>query len=365
MKRVSLCMMLVALMATAPAQGADQPKPLIQMAILLDNSGSMSGLINQARTQLWSVVNEFATTKKDGRIPELQVALYIYGNPPPKQILALTNDLDKVSEKLFAVTIRGGSEHCGQVIQEAVDKLAWSKSKGDLKVIFIAGNERFTQGPVDYRKACKAAIEKGIVVNTIHCGNEAQGVSGKWKDGAMLADGSFMNIDQGQAVVAINAPQDKKIAELNAKLNTTYVAFGAKGKEAEKRQQVQDANAAKSGSLGSRIAAKASAQYRNAGWDLVDALKEGKVKLEDVKDEDLPETMRKMSVAERKKHVEAQRADRAKIQTEIRKLNEERKSYVAAELKKRGTADNSLGAAMLKAVREQAAKQNFDLKGGK
>jgi len=148
-------------------------------------------------------------------------------------------------------------------------------------------------------------------------------------------------------------------------LNTTYVAYGPAGKEAEQRQRVQDANAAKSGSLGSRIAAKASAQYRNAGWDLVDALKEGKVKLEDVKDEDLPEAMRKMSVAERKKYVEAQRAERAKIQAEIRKLSEERKNYVAAELKKQGKADNSLGAAMLKAVREQAAKRNFDLKGGK
>ena len=38
--------------------------------------------------------------------------------------------------------------------------------------IFIAGNEPFTQGPVNYAESCKAAITKGIIVNTIHCGGE-------------------------------------------------------------------------------------------------------------------------------------------------------------------------------------------------
>jgi von Willebrand factor type A domain-containing protein len=367
MTRLWMCVILAVVMAAPMATAAEKQveKPLIQMAILLDNSGSMSGLISQARTQLWSIVNEFATTRKGGQVPELQVALYIYGNPPPTLLLPLTNDLDKASEKLFAVRISGGSEYCGQVITEAVNKLAWSKSNNDLKVIFIAGNERFTQGPIDYRKACKAAIEKGIIVNTIHCGPKATGIAGKWQDGAALADGRFMNIDQNQTVVAVNAPQDKKIAALNAKLNTTYVAYGAMGRGAAERQRAQDANAAKSGSMGSRVTAKASAQYRNASWDLVDALKDGKVKVEDIKEADLPENMRKMSVAERKKYVAGQATARVKIQKQIRTLGEERAKYVSAELKKLGKADNSLGTAMRKAAREQAAKKNFSVKAEK
>src|SRR5438045_3476712 len=53
--------------ATAPAAAkpeAAKPdaveKPKIQMAVLLDTSNSMDGLIGQARTQLWKIVNEFA-----------------------------------------------------------------------------------------------------------------------------------------------------------------------------------------------------------------------------------------------------------------------------------------------------------------
>ena len=66
--------------AIAAAPDAVQKKPVIQLCILLDTSNSMDGLIDQARTQLWRVVNQFATAKRDGRSPELQVALYEYGN---------------------------------------------------------------------------------------------------------------------------------------------------------------------------------------------------------------------------------------------------------------------------------------------
>ena len=53
--------------------------------------------------------------------------------------------------------------------------MAWSNSPADLKVIFIAGNEPFTQGPVNFRKASARARARGVVVNTIHCGSREEG----------------------------------------------------------------------------------------------------------------------------------------------------------------------------------------------
>ena len=61
------------------AAGSEAP-PKIQVALLLDTSNSMDGLISQAKTQLWTVVNEFSKAKKRGRIPKLEVALFEYGN---------------------------------------------------------------------------------------------------------------------------------------------------------------------------------------------------------------------------------------------------------------------------------------------
>ena len=118
--------------ASQPA-AAPADRPLIQLALLLDTSNSMDGLIDQARSQLWTVVNHLARTKKDGQTPRLEVALYEYGNQGLKpqdgfirQVLPFTDDLDSVSEKLFALRTNGGDEFCGQVIQTAVNDLKWS-----------------------------------------------------------------------------------------------------------------------------------------------------------------------------------------------------------------------------------------------
>lgn len=346
-------------------------KPLVQMAILLDTSGSMSGLINQARIELWAIVNEFIFAKQNGMEPEIQVALYEYGKSSLdvkdgyiRMIVPFTTDLDKVSEELFALETNGGSEYCGWVIKEATESLTWSPSPDDLKVIFIAGNEPFTQGPIDYRASCKAAISNGIVVNTIHCGSEQDGINGNWKDGAALADGRFLNIDHNRAVVHIEAPQDKEIAELSARLNDTYIAFGTSGRIAYERQAVQDRNAAlvSQEAVMQRALAKSSFNYRNDNWDLVDALKENKTKLEDIETKDLPENMQKMTAEERKAYIQAKAKERAKIQKRIQELNVKRKNYIAAEMKKQHNNADTLGAAIIMAVREQAIDKNFSFK---
>jgi len=344
-------------------------KPVIQMAILLDTSSSMDGLIDQARTQLWKVVNEFATSKRDGKNPELQVALYEYGNdglPSEggwiRKILPFTTDLDKLSEELFALKTNGGTEHCGQVIGKAVKELAWNASNDDLKVIFIAGNEPFTQGAVDFKATCKAAITKGIVVNTIFCGEKQEGIEGQWKAGAELADGRYMTIDQNYKPPEISAPQDTEITRLGGELNKTYLAFGAAGKAGSARQEAQDTNAlaAAPSVAAQRQVAKAQAVYSNATWDLVDAKKDGTLDLDKVDVKDLPPEMQKMTPAERKAYVEQKAKERAEIQAKIQKLDDERKKFVAEEMKKQAqTGANTLDAAVVSAVREQGKKKGY------
>ena len=346
-------------------------QPVVQIAILLDNSGSMSGLIAQAKTQLWNIVNEFISAKQDGKAPRVQVALFEYGlnNAPAKngyihQLSPLTDDLDKLSEQLFSISQKdaGSEEYCGWVIRDAVEKLEWDSSPKTYKAIFIAGNEEFTQGSVKYTVACKAAISKGIIVNTIHCGSESDGISGKWKDAAAISDGRFLIINHNAQVAAIPAPQDKDIAELNAKLNTTYVAYGAKGAEGKGRQIAQDANAAAAPAApavtAQRAVSKASANYSNSGWDLVDRAKEKDFDISKVADAELPEEMRKLSVEERKTYVEKKRAEREELQKKLTSLAAARDKYVA-EKQKEQSKDPTLASAVTTAVREQAEKKGM------
>ncbi|HOX37905.1 MAG TPA: VWA domain-containing protein [Candidatus Brocadiia bacterium] len=370
---ITLAFVVASLSFICGSLSAQETKPKIQVAILLDTSGSMDGLIEQAKTRLWDIVNEFVKTTKAGMKPQLQVALYEYGNDRLKSdegyirmICPLTDDLDKVSEELFALTTNGGSEYCGQVIKCATEGLAWSKSNGDLKIIFIAGNEPFTQGGVDYRQACKDAIGKGIIVNTIFCGNQEEGARTNWKDGADLADGKYVNIDQNQAIVHIETPQDGELARLNGELNRTYVVYGRAGAEGKARQEAQDLNALNSSGAvaAQRAASKASAFYSNERWDLVDAVNNSHVKLDEVQKEELPEEMKKMSDKEREDYVKTKTEERKKIQAQITKLAEERKAFIAEKRREAAGKDGkaTLDQAIILAVREQAAKRDFQVK---
>jgi hypothetical protein len=340
--------------------------PRVQIALLLDTSSSMDGLIEQAKRQLWTVVNAFQNARRDGKSAQLEIALYEYGNDGLsaeggyiRQVLPLTTDLDKVSEQLFALRTNGGSEYCGQVIQKATQQLKWSAEKKDLKIIYIAGNEEFDQGPVNYSKAIGAAKEKGIVVNTIHCG----GADRLWAKGAQLAGGKAFSIDQNQAVAHVAAPQDDEIAKLGVELNKTYLGYGSTGKEAKMRQQAQDMNAAGNmASATSRAVSKSSRLYDNSGWDLVDGVKKGKVKVEALKDEELPDELKGKSVEERKAIVAEQEKKRAEIQTRIQKLNTERSQYIAEQQKAQVAAGGAtLDKAILESVKTQAAEQNLSL----
>ncbi len=366
MKRLLLC---ACILAALPVFAATPPEPKIQIAILLDTSSSMDGLINQTREQLWKIVNTFAAAKKDGKKVKLELALYEYGNDGLsseggyiRQVSGLSQNLDAISEQLFALRTNGGSEYCGMVIQKAVNQLAWSKDPHDLKLIYIAGNEEFTQGPVDFHQSVKAAVEHGITVNTIHCGDEQAGIAGQWKAAATLADGRFIVIDQDHQVAQVAAPQDKEIAQLGEKLNATYVGYGAAAPEAAARQEAQDKNAhaLSLGSATQRAVSKASAAYDNSGWDLVDAKNKGK----DISKMDaaaLPAPMRAMKPEERDAFVEKKAKERAELQTRINSLNAEREKFVDAEVKKQAQAGGAktLDAAVIESAKAEGARQAY------
>lgn len=339
----------------------------IQLALLLDTSNSMDGLIDQAKSQLWKIVNELATSRKNGKNVELFVALYEYGKDAiPSQeghlrnIVPFTQDLDKISDELFKLKTNGGQEYCGKVILDAVNNLQWKKSNDDLKIIFIAGNEPFTQGDVDYKNACKKAVKNGIVVNTIFCGNYDEGIQTMWKDGADISDGKYMNIDHNAEIVHIDAPQDDEIIKLGQELNKTYIAFGNNGREKKELQAEQDANSMSLSNevMVQRSVTKSGGQYRNSTWDLVDAKKDGSVKIEELKDEELPDEMKKMSKEERKAYVDKMSKEREKIQNKINKLNEERSKYVAQKMLENKN-DSTLDAVMINTIREQAKQKNY------
>lgn len=350
----------------------EENKQKIQIALLLDTSNSMDGLIDQAKSQLWRIVNEMAKASCGEKKPDFELALFEYGNDRLsvtdgyiRQLTGFTTDLDVVSEKLFSLTTNGGSEYCGEVISTSLKNLKWDDSKQSLKVIFIAGNEPFNQGRVNYIESCTQAKQKDILVNTIFCGGYLEGVNSYWKKGADITSGSYMNIDQDQKTAFISTPFDDKILQLNVTLNNTYVSYGKAGASKKAAQATQDQNASQygKGNAVERATSKTKHVYKTDSWDLVGAAESKSVSIADVKEEELPEEMKKMDGKQRKEFVDAKAKERAKVKIQMAELEHKRNEYIAVEKAKAANvgpaAASPLEDVMLKSVKKAGATKSF------
>jgi hypothetical protein len=347
---------------------ADSPAPenrKIQIALIMDTSGSMEGLIEQAKSQLWGMVSELTKATYNGQDPMLEIALYEYGNDGRSssngyiyQISPLVSDLDGISASLFALSTNGGQEYCGMVIQKSIKELEWSTSEKDIKMKFIAGNEPFTQGPVNYQTACGNARGKDIIINTIHCGDYETGVNGQWKSGALIGGGDYMAIEQNKKTIYVATPYDDRINELSLDLNKTYVYYGAHGNSKKQEQLEQDANAESysKSNLASRNSIKASKFYKNSSWDLVDAYEEKTVEIAKIEKSSLPPALQNKSTAELEKYVQQQLQTRNNLKQQIEVLNTQRGKYLASQ----STSETeSLESSMVKSLKKQAHAKNY------
>jgi hypothetical protein len=339
----------------------------VQVALLLDTSNSMDGLIDQAKSRLWNIINTLTTLKYNGKAPIIEIALYEYGNDGLssednyiRRVTPLTTDLDLISEKLFALQTNGGNEYCGAVIGQAVKRLEWGSNRADMKLIYIAGNEPFNQGSVSYKETVSEALNKGIYVNTIFCGNKGEGVQTFWKDGADKGRGKYFNIDSDRKVRFIETPYDARIEACNEKMNKTYISYGSMGASKKQSQMTQDMNAKSisKANYAERAVSKSKSAYKNDSWDLVDKVKDDKYALSKMQKEDLPEELKGMTKAEIETVVVAKAKERAAIQEEIELLAKKRQTYIDQENKKEKTEDD-LGAAINNSILDIAKEKGY------
>jgi len=348
----------------------ENQKAKVQVAILLDASNSMDGLINQAKSRLWNIVNTLTTLKFKGETPEIQIALYMYGNdglPASedyiRQITPFTSDLDLISEKLFSITTYGGSEYCGAVIRDAVRTLDWGEGDSDMKLIYIAGNEEFTQGSFSYKEAVSEALKKDIYINTIHCGDYYEGVSGYWQDAAERGQGKFFNINSDAKIRYIATPYDEKINQYNTKLNETYIYYGNFGLTNYAKQSAQDNNAMSISNENSvnRAVSKSQVIYCNDSWDLIDKLDQDSEYINELDMNTLPEKYQKMSKEELQKEVDEMNRTRNEIKEDINELAKKRQDFIDEKMKEENIEDD-FGVAIESSILEFAKKKGFEVK---
>ncbi len=351
----------------APAAPPAEKKPTVEVVFCLDTTGSMRDLIEGAKQKIWAISNQIASGKPT---PNVKIGLVAYRDKKDAyitQVHDLSEDLDAVYGKLKTFAAAGGGdtpEHVNQALDEAVNKIRWSTDKKTLRIIFLVGDAPPHMDYTDdikYPETCKKACEKGIIINTIQCGNNGDCTTA-WKDIAVKSEGTYVQVEQSGGVVAtIATPYDKRLAEINGELASTTLVFGEnRALRAADDRKRQEAKALAPGAAAERAAFQAK-KGEAASYDLLDQVKQGKVQLEKLKKDELPNEMKNLTLEQQKEYLKKLEDKRAALRKEALELDKKRTEYIAkkqAESKdpKKAGFDNQV----LQMLRKQAKQHGVE-----
>ncbi len=358
---------LAALSLVAPLSAEDKQtvkKPKVEVVFCLDTTGSMGGLLEGAKQKIWSISNQIASGKPT---PDLKIGLVAFrdkGDAYITQVHDLTADLDAVHAKLKTFQAQGGGdipEHVNAALFDSVHKIKWSTDKSTLRIIFLVGDAPphmdYTDD-VKYPETCKKACEKGIIINTIQCGNDSE-CTRFWKDIAIKSEGSYVGIQQdGGVVAAVATPFDKRLGEINDSLAKKTLVYGDRRKQADDKVKAEAATALAPAAKADR-AGFAGKDGKAAAYDLLDAIKNKEVDLKKLKDEELPEELKKLDVKGRQDYLDKLDAERKTLNAEAVDLDKKRRDFINEDTKKKG-GKNTFDNQVIEMLRKQAKKANID-----
>lgn len=349
--------------------------PKIDVVFVLDTTGSMSGLIQTAKEKIWSIATTMASAQPT---PELRIGLVAYrdrGDQYVTKVVDLSDDLDSVYAALMDFEAGGGGdtpESVNQALYDAVHNMSWSAGEQAYQVVFLVGDAppHMDYNEVRYPEIVASAIEKGIVINTIQCGEMSTTIA-PWTQIASLGQGSFFQVAQAGGAVAFTTPFDEKIAMLSAKLDDTRLYYGS---EEEKARMLKKVAATDKMELHASVATRARRGVFNAAVggranllgenELVDAVASGTVELDELAPEDLPEALKPMAPAEQQAFVAQLANERAELKRKIQELSADRDDFIAIKVDEAGGMKDSLDHQLYEAVKEQAGKVGFEYESG-
>ncbi len=341
-------------------EGAPAPvikRPRMEVLFCIDTTGSMSA-IDGAKAKIWGILNQIAAGKPQ---PELHVALVAFKDKNDTYVTKLhemTNDLDQHYIDLKALTADGGGdtpESVNQALDDSINRIKWSENKQVIKVMFLIGDAPphmdYTDD-VKYPVTCKKAREKGIIINTIQCGDDAE-CTKYWKDIAEQGGGVFARIPQTGGTRSFTTPQDRRLAEINAALVKSILVYGDAVKRDASKRKAEAARTMPEESAAERASFSAK-EGRVAVYDLLDNVRLGQVKLASLKAEELPDELRGLDAKERGDFLDKVASERGKLIREAADLDRARMAYIAKEIAKN---KDSFDAQVMEMLRKQTLRR--------
>ena len=358
-----------------PIQQHVTARPKIDVVFVLDTTGSMGDLIQTAKEKIWSVATTMASAQQ---APEIRIGLVAYrdrGDAYVTRVVDLSADLDSVYATLMDFQAAGGGdgpESVNKALYDAVHSMSWSQQDQAYQVIFLVGDAppHMDYNEVRYPEIVATALDKGIVINTIQCG-DMPATAEPWAQIASLSHGEFLQVEQAGSAVALNTPFDEEIARLSAQLDDTRLYYGT-----EEQKEKMNAKVAATEKLhaGLSVASRARrAEFNTSAGgranllgenELVAAVVAGTVALDELDEDALPEPLKAMAPAAQEAFVAELSEKREDLQRQIRALSEDRSSYLAKKVDEAGGMKSSLDQKLYDAVKDQALEAGLKYEDG-
>lgn len=346
-------------------------RPVVEVVFVLDTTGSMGGLIQAAKENIWSIARTMASAQP---APDIRVGLVAFrdrGDDYVTRVVDLSDDLDSMYAQLMDFQADGGGdgpEAVNEALHAAVHQIRWSQDPGAYQAIFLVGDAQPHMDypdDVKYPETVKAANARGIVVNTIQAGDDPA-THAEWVQIAQLSQGAHFKVGQQGDAIAVTTPFDAEMARLSRELDSTRLYYGdseAKARAAGKLAATDKLNESASvTSLARRAAFNTSASgAKNLVGDseLVADVASGRVDLDAIDEKELPAELQSLSSEDRRQRVAETKAKRDALSGDIAALAEQRQQYIEDELKKDAKVAQSLDMQIFGAVKEQAAKKGL------
>ena len=349
--------------------------PKIDVVFVLDTTGSMADLIQTAKEKIWSIATTMASAQQT---PDIRIGLVAYRDRSDAyvtKVVDLSDDLDSVYATLMDFAADGGGdtpESVNKALSDAVHQMSWSEQDQAYKVIFLVGDAppHMDYNEVQYPEIVASALEKGIVVNTIQCGDIVTAIE-PWTQIASLGHGNFFQVEQAGGAVAYTTPYDEEIANLSAKLDDTRLYYGTDEEKEKMRDKVAATDKLHDGaSFASRARrgvfnASAGGRTNLLGEnELVDAVTSGEVDLNDIEEDALPESVAVMAPAEQAEFVAELASERAQLKRQIQELSQDRDGFLAVKVEEAGGMKDSLDQMLYDTVKDQAGKAGLEYEDG-
>ena len=338
----ALC--LLAFLAAFPAL-ADAATRRVEVAFVLDTTGSMAGLIDGAKRKIWSIANAIVDHYPDAEIRFGLVGYRDIGDEYVTREYPLTTDIQHIYAKLLAFRADGGGdtpESVNEALDVAVTRLGWS-DKNQIKadrILFLVGD---APPHMDYKQDRKypeiiaEAVQKGIVVNAVQAGSDPV-TRQLWREMAALGRGEYLAIPQdGGRVAVIVTPYDDEIRIIQRKLNLTLIPYGSSARQRDVESRAGLAAAAPAPEAADMAAFVSKSRKGEAvitgDGDLVADVGEGRKKLAELPKTELPQSMQNMSAAEQAAYLDAKASERKELARQLEALVARRDAFILEQEK--------------------------------